>query len=191
MPQAKAQGRRSSGSSKQSTSRARTSKSSSGSKNGQRKATPRARSGSSSAAKTRASSSSAAKTRASRNGSGSSVPKKAAARVQDATGNVPGPKAALVAAATAVTAAAGVAGTLVATRSRRQRKVLGVPVGRRGGFSVRDLMPSNGGLKTDVRKVAGKVNGVAQQADRLGRGVSRVATTVQNISDGAGKGAKE
>jgi hypothetical protein len=87
-----------------------------------------------------------------------------------------GAKSALIAAGAA---AAGVAGAVVVTRSNRSRKVLGIP------------MPANGSIKTDAKKVAGAVNDAAKRADKLGRRVSRVASSVQQMSEAAEEGAKK
>jgi hypothetical protein len=76
-------------------------------------------------------------------------------------------------------------------RSNRPRKVLGIPVGSRGGLSVSDLVPSNGSIKSDAKKVAGQVNKAAKRADKLGQRVSSVASSVQKMSEAGEEGAKK
>jgi methyl-accepting chemotaxis protein len=87
--------------------------------------------------------------------------------------------------------AAGVAGAIVLARSNRSRKVLGVKVPRRKGLNIGGLMPSNGGVKSDAKKLAGSVNDAAKRADRFGKRVSRVASSVQKMSEAANEAAKE
>jgi methyl-accepting chemotaxis protein len=98
-------------------------------------------------------------------------------------------KGALIAGGAA--AAAGVAGAVVLARSNHNRKVLGIPVRGRGGLSLRGLMPANGSIKSDAQKVAGAVNHAAKRADRIGRRVSQVASSVQQVSETAEEGAKK
>jgi methyl-accepting chemotaxis protein len=68
---------------------------------------------------------------------------------------------------------------VVVARSNRNRKVLGIP------------MPVNGSIKADAKKVAGAVNHAAKRADKLGRRVSSVASSVQQMSEAAEEGAKK
>ena len=85
--------------------------------------------------------------------------------------------------------AVGVAGAAVALalRSSRDRKILGVPVSRRGL-----KLPVNGGnAKRDARKLAATVSDVAKRADRFGQSVSKVAGTVQQVSETAEGAAKK
>jgi len=85
-------------------------------------------------------------------------------------------------------ALAGVAGAgLIAARSNRQRKVLGIPVGKRSGFSMPKRggfsLPKRNGIKGNARKMAGAVNDAAKRADQIGQRISRVASGVQNVSE--------
>jgi hypothetical protein len=86
-------------------------------------------------------------------------------------------------------ALAGVAGAVVVAKSNRgSRKVLGIPMGSRGG--LKSLMP-NGSIKSDAKSVAGKVNNAAKRADKLGQRVSSVASSVQQVAGAAEEGAKK
>jgi hypothetical protein len=77
-------------------------------------------------------------------------------------------------------ALAGVAGAAVmATRSNRRRKVLGVSMPRRNGF------------KLDARKLTESVSDAAKRADQFGQRVSRIASGVQNVSDTANETVKK
>jgi hypothetical protein len=84
-------------------------------------------------------------------------------------------------------ALAGIAGAVAvnATRSRR-RKVLGVSLPKSNGFKL----PKRGGLKIDAQKLTTAVTDAAQRADRFGKRVSSVATTVQQVSETAEKATK-
>jgi hypothetical protein len=83
---------------------------------------------------------------------------------------------------------AGLAGAVVyAMRSSGRRKVLGVSVGRRNGFTL----PGRNGLKGDARKVASAVTDAAKRADRIGQRVSSVANTIQQVSETADHAAKK
>jgi len=108
---------------------------------------------------------------------------------KDVAGVASNAKGALLAGGAAL---AGVAGAVVVARSNRPRKVLGIPMGSRGGLNVGDLMPSrNGSIKSDAKKVAGTVNKAAKRADKLGQRVSSVASSVQKASQAAEEGAKK
>lgn len=107
---------------------------------------------------------------------------------KDVAGVAKGAKGALLAGGAA---AAGVAGAVIVARSNRgSRKVLGIPMGSRGGLSVRGMMP-NGSIKSDAKKMAGKLNDAAKRADKVGQRVSSVASSVQKISGSAEEGAKK
>ena len=86
-------------------------------------------------------------------------------------------------------ALAGLAGAgLLAARTNRRRKVLGVAMPKRSGFSMPKKpsgfsLPKRNGIRRDARKVAGAVNDAAKRADRVGQRISRVAGGVQNISE--------
>jgi len=89
-------------------------------------------------------------------------------------------------AALAGLAGAGVVGVLAA-RSNRRRKVLGIPMPKRNGLSMPKLakfaVAKRNGFKSDARKVAGAVSDSAKRADEVGQRVSKVARTVQSVSD--------
>jgi len=84
-------------------------------------------------------------------------------------------------------AVAGVAGAVVASRSGGKRKVLGVPVPKRSKLSL----PKTNGLKSDARKAAGAVADVAKRADDFGQGVSRIASSVKQVSESADDAVKK
>jgi len=84
-------------------------------------------------------------------------------------------------------AVAGVAGAVVASRSGGKRKVLGVPVPKRSKLSL----PKANGLKSDARKAAGAVADVAKRADDFGQGVSRIASSVKQVSESADDAVKK
>jgi hypothetical protein len=84
-------------------------------------------------------------------------------------------------------AVAGVAGAVVASRSGGKRKVLGVPVPKRSKLSL----PKKNGLKSDARKAAGAVADVAKRADDFGQGVSRIASSVKQVSESADDAVKK
>lgn len=86
-------------------------------------------------------------------------------------------------------AVAGVAGAVLASRSGGKRKVLGVKVPKR---SKRHLsLPSKNGLKPDARKVTRSVTKAAKSADRFGQGVSRIASSVQQVGESADDAVKK
>jgi hypothetical protein len=77
-------------------------------------------------------------------------------------------------------AVAGLAGAAVlATRSNRRHRVLGMP------------LPKRNGLKVDAQKITNAVTDAAKRADRFGQGVSDVASTVQRVSETANNAAKK
>lgn len=85
-------------------------------------------------------------------------------------------------------AVAGVAGAvLAASRSGRKRKILGVPVPKRSKLSL----PRKNGLKSDAHKVAGAVADAAKRADTFGQGVSRIASSVKQVSESADEAVKK
>jgi hypothetical protein len=85
-------------------------------------------------------------------------------------------------------ALAGVAGAVIATRSGKRRKVLGVSMPKRNGFK---LMPKRSGFKADATKVSGAVTDAAERADVFGQRVSRVASSVRNVSETANEAVKK
>jgi hypothetical protein len=85
-------------------------------------------------------------------------------------------------------AVAGVAGAvLAASRSGGKRKVMGVSVPKRSKLSL----PKGNGFKSDARKVTSAVAGAAKRADRFGQGVSRIASSVQQVSESADEAVKK
>jgi len=85
-------------------------------------------------------------------------------------------------------AVAGVAGAvLAATHSGSKRKVLGVSVPKRSKLHL----PKKNGLKTDAHKVAGAVADAAKRADTFGQGVSRIASSVKQVSESADDAVKK
>jgi len=82
-------------------------------------------------------------------------------------------------------ALAGVAGAVVASRSSRRHKVLGVSMPKRVP------RPKLDGKKPDARKISGAVVDAAERANRLGQGVSRVASSVRDVGETANKAAKK
>jgi hypothetical protein len=93
----------------------------------------------------------------------------------------------LIAGGAALAGLAGAAVVAVASRSGRRRKVLGVSMPKRSGFS----MPSRNGFKGDAHKIASAVSDAAKRADKFGQGVSRVANTVQTVSETADQAVKK
>jgi hypothetical protein len=84
-------------------------------------------------------------------------------------------------------AVAGVAGVVLASHSGGQRKVLGVPVSKRSKLAL----PKKNGFKSDARKVTSAVADVAKRADHFGQGVSRIASSVQQVSASADEAVKK
>lgn len=88
-------------------------------------------------------------------------------------------------------AAAGLAATvIIAQRARRPRKVLGISMPKRRRFDA-SLIPGQSGLRRDTRRIASKVGEAADRADRLGKRVSGVATSVKQVSETAEQAAKK
>ena len=86
-------------------------------------------------------------------------------------------------------AAAGIVGAVLANRSERKRKVLGVTVPKR---SKRHLsLPTKDGFKSDARKATRSVTKAAESADRFGKGVSRIASSVQQVGETADDAVKK
>ena len=84
-------------------------------------------------------------------------------------------------------AVAGVAGAILASKSGRRRKVLGVSVPKRSKLSL----PKKNGFKSDARKVTGAVAGAAKRADDFGQGVSRIASSVRKVSETTDEAVKK
>lgn len=84
-------------------------------------------------------------------------------------------------------ALAGVAGAIVASRSGRRHKVLGISMPKHGVS-----MPKMNGMKpADARKISAAVVEAAKRADRFGQDVSRVASSVRDVGEAADKVAKK
>jgi hypothetical protein len=99
---------------------------------------------------------------------------------QGVAGFVKKAKTPLIAGGVAIAGIAGLAGAAALNNARsRRRKVLGVTMPR--GKELKNL---------DARKIAGAVTDGAKRADRFGRRVSSVASSVQNVSETADKAAK-
>jgi hypothetical protein len=81
----------------------------------------------------------------------------------------------------------GLAGAAVVNaRSNRRRKMLGVSLPKANGLKV----PKRG-LSLDVQKITSTVTDAAKRADQVGKRVSSVANSVQQVSETAGKAAKK
>ena len=89
--------------------------------------------------------------------------------------------------------AAGAAAVLVGKNGHhKQRKVLGVPVPKRSKVHMPKVgLPKGKDLKGDVRRAAGAVGDAAKQADEIGRRISKVANSVQMVSETTDKAAKK
>src|SRR5262249_40823057 len=73
----------------------------------------------------------------------------------------------------------GVAGAIAATHSSKRHKVLGIS------------MPKANGKKPDPKKIGDAVVDIANRADQLGQGVSRVASSVRGVGETASEVAKK
>jgi hypothetical protein len=147
--------------------------------------------------KSRAASSNGSRTRNSNRSKAPSKSAKAADSVKQAASSSGGDRAQAVSSAlqkaktpllASGAALAGIAGAVAvnATRSRR-RKVLGVSLPKSNGFKL----PKPGGLKLDAQNLSTAVTDAAKRADRFGKRVSSVATTVQQVSETTEKAAKK
>ena len=65
--------------------------------------------------------------------------------------------------------------------------MLGVSLPKRNGFSL----PKRNGFKVDAQRITGAVTDAAKRADQFGQRVSRVASSVQSVSETANKAAKK
>src|SRR3954447_3426646 len=119
------------------------------------------------------------------NGSAGSVKETVASGAQEAANSlataVQKAKVPLIASGAAIAGVAGAA-VIAATRPKRH-KVLGVTVPKPKRLGV--SMPGRNGLKTDARKVTGAITDAAKRADLFGQRVSRVASSVQDVSETA------
>jgi hypothetical protein len=114
-------------------------------------------------------------------------------------GHAPGAKKVVLPLLAAGAAVAGAGATAVIAGKRGQKhKVLGVSVPkpkvglpRIGVPKPKVGKPSAKGLKKDVRKAAGAVADVAKQADQIGKGISRVASSVQTVGETTQDAAKK
>jgi hypothetical protein len=93
---------------------------------------------------------------------------------------------------------AGAAAVIVGKNGHhKQRKVLGVPVPKRSKSHLPKMsmpkvgLPKGKGLKGDVRRAAGAVSDAAKQADEIGRRISKVASSVQAVSETTDNAAKK
>lgn len=93
---------------------------------------------------------------------------------------------------------AGAAAVIVGKNGHhKQRKVLGVPVPKRSKAHLPKVsmpkigLPKGKGLKGDVRRAAGAVSDAAKQADEIGQRISKVASSVQAVSETTDKAAKK
>jgi hypothetical protein len=93
---------------------------------------------------------------------------------------------------------AGAAAVMVGKNGHhKQRKVLGVPVPKRSKAHLPKVsvpkvgLPKGKGLKGDVRRAAGAVSDAAKQADQIGQRISKVASSVQAVSETTDKAAKK
>jgi hypothetical protein len=84
-------------------------------------------------------------------------------------------------------AVAGVAGAVLASRQGGKHRVLGVTVPKRSKLSL----PKKNGFKSDARKVTSAVADAAKRADHFGQGVSRIASSVKQVSDSADEAVKK
>ena len=170
-----------------------------GSKSGSKRsgtASPKSNGRSSRSTSTKARAKRAPRTQASRNGSTASVKETAGSvkgavtsTAQDAADGIATvAKKAKVPLLASGAALAGVAGAVIATRSGKRRKVMGISVPKRNGFKV---MPKRSGLKADATKITGAVTDAAQRADVFGQRVSRVASSVRNVSETANEAVKK
>jgi hypothetical protein len=124
---------------------------------------------------------SASRARSSRKANNGSVRQTLTSGAQSAAQGVAGfAKKARTPLLTGGAAVAGVAGAVVlSNRSGHRRKVLGVP------------LPKRNGLKVDAQKVTEAITDAAKRADRIGQRVSRVAGSVQDVSETANATAKK
>jgi hypothetical protein len=101
----------------------------------------------------------------------------------------------LIAGGAALAGLAGAAVVAVASRSGRRKKVLGVKLPKRGGGvslpKPNVSLPKRNGFKDDARRVASAVTDAAKRADRFGQRVSKVATSVQSVSETADEAVKK
>jgi hypothetical protein len=94
-------------------------------------------------------------------------------------------------------ALAGVAGAVIATRSGKRRKVMGISMPKRNGVKVMPKrsgfkgLPKRSGFKADATKVTGAVTDAAQRAEVFGQRVTRVAGSVRNVSETANEAVKK
>ena len=73
------------------------------------------------------------------------------------------------------------------SKTGRKRKVLGVALPKRSNLP----RPTGKGIRGEVRKAAGAVTEAAKQADRVGQGISQVASSVQAVGETANDAAKK
>ena len=99
----------------------------------------------------------------------------------------------LIAGGAAVAGLAGAAVVAAASRSSR-KKVLGVKLPKQSGLSLPKpnvSLPKRNGFKGDAHRIASAVTDAAKRADKFGQSVSKVATSVQNVSETADQAVKK
>jgi hypothetical protein len=94
-------------------------------------------------------------------------------------------------------ALAGAAAVIATKSTGSRRKVLGVKVPKRSKVNIPDVhmpkvqVPKGKAIRSDVRKAAGAVTDAAKQADDLAKRISKVANSVQTVSETANDAAKK
>jgi methyl-accepting chemotaxis protein len=97
----------------------------------------------------------------------------------------------LIAGGAALAGLAGAAVIAATSRSGRRKKVLGVKLPKQSGLSLPISLPNRNGFKGDAQKIASAVTDAAKRADNFGQSVSKVATSVQNVSETAEQAVKK
>jgi methyl-accepting chemotaxis protein len=98
----------------------------------------------------------------------------------------------LIAGGAALAGLAGAAVIAATSRSGRRKKVLGVKLPKQSGLSLPSIsLPNRNGFKGDAQKIASAVTDAAKRADNFGQSVSKVATSVQNVSETAEQAVKK
>lgn len=106
-------------------------------------------------------------------------------------------KAKLPLLATGAAIVGGAAAVIAAKSGNHKRKVLGVSVPKRSKVQLPEVhlpkvhAPKGKSVKGNVRKAAGAVSDAARQADEIGQRISRVASSVQTVSETADDAAKK
>lgn len=125
---------------------------------------------------------------AKKSGSGSSSKAKADSGARSAlNGAAPVLEKAKLPLLAAGAAAAGIAGTVLASKAGGRHKVLGVSVPKRSRLSL----PKRNGFKPDARKMTKAVTDAAKRADDFGQGMSRIASSVKKAGEAADEAVKK